>query len=87
MLIEAGLLSPAMMLSNRPISGLLPSMNRDPINIDIDDLHHMALEANERKNDKGKDTLKDPPIFIRGATIAVQQEDWGYVDLWCDSQA
>ena len=35
-------------------------------------------ETHQRKN-KGKDTQKDPPIFITWATVAVQQEDW---ELW-----
>ena len=38
------------------IRGLLPQMNCDPINVDNDYLHHEALEACQRKNNKGKDT-------------------------------
>ena len=49
------------------------------MNIDNYDLDHKAFEANERKNDKGKNTEKDPTIFITGATVAVQWEDGG---LW-----
>ena len=73
-MIGARLPSPAMMLFNRLIRGLLPQMNRDPINVDNDDLHREALEALQRKN-KGKDTRKFHPIFITEATVAAQQED------------
>ena len=43
--IEAGLPSPITMLFNRLIRGLLPQMNRNPININSDDLHHEAIKA------------------------------------------
>ena len=57
---------------NRLIRDLLPHVIKDPININNDNLHHKALEAYQRKNDKGKDTQKDHPIFITGATVVVQ---------------
>ena len=41
--IGAGILSPAMMLFKRLISGLLLQMNRDSINVDNDDLHCETL--------------------------------------------
>ena len=44
-LIGVGLPSPAVMLFNRLISGPLPKMNRDPININNDNMHYEALEA------------------------------------------
>ena len=40
------------MLFNSLIRGLLPKVNKDPINVDNDDLHHQALEAHHRKKDK-----------------------------------
>ena len=57
-------------------------MNRHPINVNNDDLHHVTLEAHQ-KIDKGKDIQKDPPIYIAGATVAVQQEmeDHGHM-VW-----
>ena len=66
MLIGADLLSPATMLFNKPTRHLSTQINTDPINIDNDDLHHEALGACQRKRKKGKDTQKDPSIFIRG---------------------
>ena len=54
-------------------------MSRDLINVNDNNLHHKALEAHQRKNDKGKDTQKDPAIFITGTTVAVPLVDGG---LW-----
>ena len=75
----AGLLSLAIMLFNRLIRGLLPQMRRDSINVDNDDLHHEALEAGQRKNDKGKDTKKYPIVCLTRPMVAVQQQGRG---LW-----
>ena len=55
--------------------GSVASMSRDPINIDNDDLHCNALKARQTKNDKGKDTQKDPSIFITVDTAGFQWED------------
>ena len=65
--------------------GLLPQMNGDSIDVNNSDLHYEALEAQQRKNDKGKDMQKDPPVFDGGDTIVVQQED-GATDAQCNSQ-
>ena len=43
--IGVGLLSPGMMLYNRPIRDLLPQMNRHPIDINNDDMHYEALRC------------------------------------------
>ena len=71
----------ATVLLNRLIRGMLPQMSRDPINVDNDDLYCKALEVHQRKN-KGSDTWKDPPFFIKGAKVAIPQEDKG---LWLHS--
>ena len=34
-----------MMLFSRPVRGLLPQMNREPINVNNDNLHYEALEV------------------------------------------
>ena len=52
-------------------------MNRDPINVNNNDLQCEALETQQKKNDKGKDTQKDPPIFISGTAVAIQWEVGG----------
>ena len=67
-----GLLSPATLVFDRLIRSLLPQMNIDPNNIKNDNMHYEALEAWQRKYDKGKDTQKDPSVSIAGATVAVQ---------------
>ena len=64
-------MSLAMMLLNRLIRGLLPQMNRNLIDINNHNMHYEALEACQRKYVKGKDTQKDPSVFIAGATVAV----------------
>ena len=47
-------------------------MKREPINVNNNDIHEEALEAHQRKYNKGKDNQKDPSVFIAGATVAVQ---------------
>ena len=61
--------------------GSVGAMNRDPINLDNDDLHHEVLETCHGKNDKGKGSQKDAPNFITGAIVTVPWEDrklWTY---------
>ena len=72
MLIGVGLLRSAMMLFNRPLGGQLPESNRDPGNVNNDDMHYEALWDHQRKYDKGKDTQKDHSVFIAGAKVTVQ---------------
>ena len=74
MQIERGIPSPATMLFNRPIRGLLPQMNIDPINVVNDDIHDKALETHQRKNYKCKDY----------SSSAVGKHR--IVDTWCDNQ-
>ena len=38
--------------------GLLPQMNRDPINVNNNNVHYEALGAHQRKYNIGKDTQK-----------------------------
>ena len=56
--LDAGLCSLAMILFNRPITGLLPQMSRDPVNVNNSDAQYEALKAQQEK-----DTCKDPSIF------------------------
>ena len=58
MYVGAGLPSPATVLFNRPIQGLLPQINRVPINVDNDNMQYEALEACQNKYDKGSDIPK-----------------------------
>ena len=74
MLVGAGLPSPATMLFNKLMKGLLPQMNRDPIYVSNDDPYPEALEACQMKNDKGKDT-QTILLFL----LPLQQQNRG---LW-----
>ena len=76
--INAVLPSLAMLLFNRPIRGLLPEMNREPIKINNDDAQYEALKAHQHKDVKNNDTHKDSLSFPIGSTIAVQHEDGGH---------
>ena len=74
-LIDAGLPSPAMLLFNRPIKGLLAQMNREPININNDDNQY---EAHKTHQDSVLRTLiLSKTTFPVGSTVAVQCEEGG----------
>ena len=60
--IGAGL-SPAILLFNRPIRGLLFQMNRKSINIKNDDAQYEALKAYQDKYVKDNDTCTDSLLF------------------------
>ena len=77
--IDEGLPSPAILLFKRPIKSLLPQMNREPININNDDIHYEVLKAHHNKYVKNNDTHKDPLSFPTGSTEAVHCED---VEPW-----
>ena len=74
-----GLLSPATLLFNCPVGGVMPVIDRKPIGGDNDDKHHSKLVQRQHKNNKNNDAS---PVFASisiGSTVAVQQEDGG---LW-----
>ena len=50
--LEPVLLSPATLLFNNSIQGIMPIINRLPINSDNDDEHYEALVNRQAKNDK-----------------------------------
>ena len=58
-LLGQGLPSPATMLFNCPIRGIMPVINRPPIGIDNDDKHHKVIIQRQTKNNKDKETSKD----------------------------
>ena len=70
--IGTGLPSPATLLFNKPITALLPQMNREPININADDEHYEALKSCQDKYLKGNDTHKNLLSFPIRSTVAVQ---------------
>ena len=76
--IGAGLHSPLTLLFNKPVRGLLPHMNREPINISNNDVQYQALKARQDKYIKNNDTCKDSLYFPIGSTVAMQDEDGDY---------
>ena len=80
--LEKGLPSPAKLLFNCLVRGIMPVMDRQPINIDNDDKHHKNLMHRQAKSDQDSDTSKNFMSIPIGSTVAVQQEDGG---LWTHS--
>ena len=72
-----GLPSPATLLFNCPVRGIMSVMDRPPINIDNDDEHHHTLIDRQGKNDQDNDTSKIFMSIPIESTVAVQQEDRG----------
>ena len=69
--------SPAMLLFNCPIRGIMPVMDRLPVNTDNDDEHHKAVVNRQCRNEQGKDTSKNFVSLTVGSTVMVQWEDRG----------
>ena len=67
-----GLPSPAIILFNHPIRGIMPVINRPPVGINNDDEHHKALIGRQNRNDIGKDTSKSFVSLPIWSTVAVQ---------------
>ena len=79
--IGAGLLSPVKLLFEEPIWALLPQINREPINTNLDDEHYEALRTCWDKYTKGKNTCEDSFSFPIGYTVAatVKMVDHGHM--------
>ena len=75
--LEPGLLSPATLLFNHPIQGIMPIINRLPINIDSDEEHYEVLANRQTKNDKNYDTARNYASLSIGSIVLDQQEDGG----------
>ena len=75
--LESGLPSPAMLLFNCPIQGIMPILNRIPISSDNDDNHYEVLVKRQIRNDKNYDTARNYDLFSIESTLVVQQEDGG----------
>ena len=73
--IATGLPSPATLLFKRPIRALLPQINKEQINFDVDDEHYKTLRTCQDKYTKGNDTCKGSFTFPIGSTVAVHCED------------
>ena len=75
--VGPGLLSPATLLFNRPMRGLVPSTSRMLINIDYDEDNYHKLKAEQNEASKNNDTFNKYTLFPIGSTEAVQWEDGG----------
>ena len=71
--------NPTMLLFNHPIHGIVPIINRIPINSDNDEDHYEALVRRQTRNNKNYDAARNYDLFSLGSTVAVQQEDGGPV--------
>ena len=63
-----GLPSPAMMLFNCLIRGIMPVINRPLIVINNDDKQHKVIIKRQAKNDNGKDISKNVVSLPIGST-------------------
>ena len=76
-LLGQGLSSPATLMFNRPVHGIMPILDSKPLVIDCDDNHHARLTERQQKNKN--DTSAVFPCISIGSAVVVQQEDGG---LW-----
>ena len=67
--------SPATLLFDHPIRGIMPIVNRSLIHIDNDDEHHKALVQSQTNNDRDHYTPLNYTLLPIGSTAALQQVD------------
>ena len=72
-----GLPSPATLLFNHPVRGIMPIINGPPIGLNNDNEHYEALNMRQMKNDKIHDTSRMYVSIPIGSTVVVQCEDGG----------
>ena len=72
-----GLPSPAMLLFNHPVHGVMPVIDRKPVSVDNGDEHHITLMHRQSKNDSNSDASQVFASIPIGSTVAVQWEDGG----------
>ena len=70
--LEPGLPSQVKLLFNHPIQGIMPIINRIPINSDNGDDHYEVLVKRQIRNDKNYDTARNCDLFSIGSAVAVQ---------------
>ena len=75
--IGLGLPSPATVLFNRQVRGLLPNIKRSPMVYDCNKDHYNSLKSRQGKLIISNDTLKERKIKPAESTLAVQREDGG----------
>ena len=75
--LSHGLLSPATIMFNMPVCGIMPILDCKPLVKDLDDDHHAKLTERQQKNNN--DTSAIFPCISMGSAVLVQQGDGG---LW-----
>ena len=74
-LLGQGLLSPATLMFNRQVCGIMPVLDCKPIGQDCDDDHHSKLlDRQHRNNNDASPIFASIPI---GSAVTVQQKDGG----------
>ena len=69
--LEPGLPSPVTLLFNCSIQGIMPIINRLPINSDNDDVHFEALVNRKAKTDEKYGPARNYDLFLIGSTVVV----------------
>ena len=64
------LLSPAMLMFNRPVCGIMPILDHKPLVKDFDDDSHAKLIERQQKNNNDTSTIF--PCIPIGSAVAVQ---------------
>ena len=72
-----GLPSPAVLLFNHLVHGVMPMIDRKPVSVDNDDEHHIKFMHRQSKNDTNSDASQVFASIPIGSTVAVQWEDGG----------
>ena len=75
-LLGNGLPSPATLMVNRQVHGIIPILDFKPIGQDCDDDHHKLVDRQQKSNNDASPVFASIPI---GSAVVVQQEDGG---LW-----
>ena len=67
-----GLPSPAALLFNHPVRGIMLTVNRPPIGVNNNDEHYRVLVKKLTKNYKNHNTSRNYALIPIGSTVAVQ---------------
>ena len=72
-----GLLSPATILFNHLIRGIMPIIRRQLVGVNNDEEHYEVLVNRQTKNGKNQGTPRNYVSIPTGSTVVVQHEDGG----------
>ena len=81
-----GLPRPATLLFNCPVCGIMPVMDREPINVDNDDEHHNILMHRQGKNDQNNDTSKIFMSYPHRVNYSGSMRRCRTMDPWCNNR-